>query len=112
MMMPMPIDMAPTITARARFFSSTISFQRAYGVILSITTKAMTKIRMPRAANIAALISAFRCVSIGVILLFTAHVAWVGSVVRAPGARVVANRLGDVLQFVGQDVAHSIPLHA
>ena len=43
MMMQMPIDIAPTSTARARFFSSTISFHRSYGVSLSMTTNATTK---------------------------------------------------------------------
>ncbi len=39
MMMQIPIDIAPTSTASARFFSSTISFHKSYGVNLSIDDK-------------------------------------------------------------------------
>ena len=37
MMMQIPIDIAPTSIASARFFSSTISFHRSYGVNLSMS---------------------------------------------------------------------------
>ena len=46
------------------------------------------------------------------ILLLTAHIARRIAVVRAPGARVVANRLGHVPQFVGAHAAQAIPLQA
>ena len=47
MMMQMPMDIAPIRMASAMLCSCTISFQRWYGVALSMMTNDRMKIRMP-----------------------------------------------------------------
>src|SRR5271169_560803 len=96
-MMQMPRDIAPTRMASAILCSWTISFQRWYGVSLSITTNAMMKMSMPIKANTSAemmLPSGTR------FILFASGVMVIEAVDGTIGAGIITNGLGDILQLV------------
>src|SRR5580692_7963637 len=97
MMMQMPRDIAPTRMASAMLCSWTISFQRWYGVSLSITTNAMMKMSMPIRANTSAemmLASGTR------FILFASGVMVIEAVNGTIGAGIVTNGLGNIFQLV------------
>src|SRR5882672_6692658 len=97
MMMQMPRDMAPTRIASAMLCSCTISFQRWYGVILSITMKAMTKIKIPTNAKTSAatmLPSGTRFIS------FASCVMVIAAVNRAVRAGIIADGLRNVFELI------------
>src|SRR5580692_4575161 len=96
MMMQMPRDMAPTRMASAMLCSWTISFQRWYGVSLSITTNAMMKMSMPIRANTSA---AMMLPSGTRFILFASGVMVIEAVDGTIRAGIVANRLGDIFQL-------------
>src|SRR5271168_1344105 len=91
--MQMPRDMAPTKIASAMLCSWTISFQRWYGVSLSITTNAMMKMSMPIRANTSAetmLASGTR------FILFASGVMVIEAVDGTIGAGIITNGLGNI----------------
>src|SRR5580698_5817591 len=97
MMMQMPRDIAPTRMASAMLCSWTISFQRWYGVSLSITTNAMIKMSMPIRANTSAetmLASGTR------FILFASGVMVIEAVNGTIGAGIVTNGLGNIFHLV------------
>src|SRR5580700_1343444 len=97
MMMQMPRDMAPTRMASAMLCSWTISFQRWYGVSLSITTNAMIKMSMPIRANTSAetmLASGTR------FILFASGVMVIEAVHGTIGAGIVTDGSWNVFQLV------------
>src|SRR5580658_4434244 len=97
MMMQMPRDMAPTRMARAMLCSWTISFQRWYGVSLSITTNAMMKMSMPMRANTSAetmLASGTR------FILFASGVVVMEAVDGTIGAGIITNGFWNIFQLV------------
>src|SRR5580704_3425171 len=96
MMMQMPSDIAPTRMASAMLCSCTISFQRWYGVSLSITTKAMMKMSMPIRANTSAetmLASGTR------FILFASGVMVIEAVNGTIGAGIITNRLRNIFHL-------------
>src|SRR5579863_10318557 len=95
-MMQMPRDIAPTRMASAMLCSWTISFQRWYGVSLSITKNAMTKMSMPRKANASA---AMMLPSGTRFILFASGVMVIEAVNGTIGAGIVANGLGNIFQL-------------
>src|SRR5882724_9428980 len=97
MMMQMPRDIAPTRMASAMLCSCTISFQRWYGVILSITMKAMTKIKIPTNAKISA---ATMLPSGTRFILFASCVMVIAAVNRAVRAGIIADRLRNIFQLI------------
>src|SRR5712692_10181811 len=97
MMMHIPMDIAPTRIASAIFCSSTISFHRWYGVILSVTAKATRKIRMPSSAKMRAF---SRAPGWNSIMSFSSDVMWKAAVDGAVGARIVPHRAGNALHFI------------
>src|SRR2546429_2730053 len=101
MITQIPIDAAPSSTASATFFSSTISFQRLYGVTRSTTTNASMKITMPSSAKTVAA-SMFRSRSL---MSFPSEEVRPSAVVRAVGAGVVAHGTRRGLAFVGRQRA-------
>src|SRR6266704_2815949 len=97
MMMQMPMDIAPTRIARAMLCSWTISFQRWYGVNLSITMNATMKMRIP----IKAKTSAATILPSGTrFILFASGVMVIAAINRAIGARIIADRLGNVFELI------------
>src|SRR5580658_6906364 len=96
MMMQMPRDMAPTRMASAMLFSWTISFQRWYGVSLSITANAMMKMSMPIKANTSA---AMMLPSGTRFILFTSGVVVIEAVDGTIGAGIITNGLGNIFQL-------------
>src|SRR6266404_1486098 len=97
MMMQMPRDIAPTRMASAMLCSCTISFQRWYGVILSITMKATTKMNIP----INAKISAATMLPSGTrFILFASCVMVIAAVNRAVRAGIIADRLRNIFQLI------------
>src|SRR5438046_6818082 len=101
MITQIPIDAAPCSTASATLFSSTISFQRLYGVTRSTTTNARMKITMPSSAKTVAA-SMFRSRSL---MSFPSEEVRPPAVVRAIGAGVVAHGARRGLAFVGRQRA-------
>src|SRR6267154_4312318 len=97
MMMQMPRDMAPTRIASAMLCSCTISFHRWYGVILSITMKAMTKIKIPTNAKTSA---ATMLPSGTRFILFASCVMVIAAVNRAVRAGIIADRLRNIFQLI------------
>src|SRR4029077_4968239 len=97
MMMQMPRDMAPTRMASAMLCSCTISFQRWYGVSLSITMKAMTKMRIPTNAKTRA---ATMFPSGTRFILFASCVVVIASVNRAVRAGIIADGLWNILELI------------
>src|SRR5271169_5714970 len=96
-MMQMPRDIAPTRMASAILCSWTISFQRWYGVSLSITTNAMMKISMPISANTSAetmLASGTR------FILFASGVMVIEAVNGTIGAGIVTNGFGNIFHLI------------
>src|SRR5262245_10916198 len=97
MMRQIPRDIAPTTTASAEFFSSTISFHNWYGVIRSITKNETPKMITPRSAKTTALTTK---------LILTmnsrsfASFVGVSRVNAAIDARVVTDRLRYVVYLV------------
>src|SRR6266436_679419 len=98
MMMQMPRDMAPTRIASAMLCSCTISFQRWYGVSLSITMKAMTKIKIPTNAKTSA---ATMLPSGTRFILFASCVVVIEAVNRTVGPRIIADGLRNILELIG-----------
>src|SRR5208282_3756935 len=97
MMMQMPRDMAPTRMASAMLCSCTISFQRWYGVSLSITTNAMMKISMPIKANTSA---AMMLPSGTRFILFASGVMVIEAVNGTIGAGIITNGFGNIFHLV------------
>src|SRR5260221_9811417 len=97
MMIQMPRDMAPTRIASAMLCSCTISFQRWYGVILSITMKAMTKIKIPTNAKISAATMLPRGTRFS---RFASCVMVIAAVNRAVRAGIIADRLRNIFQLI------------
>src|SRR5438132_5892660 len=97
MMIEMPRDMATQEMASAMLCSCTISFQRWYGVSLSITMKAMTKIRIPTNAKTSA---ATTLPSGTRFILFASCVMVIAAVNRAVRARIIADGLRNVLELI------------
>src|SRR5437016_6456247 len=97
MMIQMPRDMAPTMIASAMLCSCTISFQRWYGVSLSITIKAMTKIKIPRNAKT---IAATTLPSGTRFILFASCVMVIAAVNRAVRAGIIADGLRNVFELI------------
>src|ERR1700688_143924 len=95
-MMQMPRDMAPTRMASAMLCSWTISFQRWYGVSLSITANAMMKISMPIKANTSA---AMMLPSGTRFILFASGVMVIEAIDGTIGAGIITNGLGNVFQL-------------
>src|SRR5271169_4017406 len=95
-MMQMPRDIAPTRMASAILCSWTISFQRWYGVSLSITTNAMMKMSMPTKANTSA---AMMLPSGTRFILFASGVMVIEAVDGTIGTGIVTNGLGNVFQL-------------
>src|SRR5271163_5202783 len=107
MMMQMPRDMAPTRMASAMLCSWTISFQRWYGVSLSITTNAMMKMSMPIRANTSAemmLASGTR------FILFASGVMVIEAVDGTIGAGIITNGLGNIFQLADPVEAPAVVL--
>src|SRR5437899_11234907 len=97
MMMQMPRDMAPTRMASAMLCSCTISFQRWYGVSLSITMKAITKIKIPTNAKTRAATTLPRGTRF---ILFASCVVMIAAVNRAVRARIIADGLRNVFELI------------
>src|SRR6266481_4246502 len=97
MMMQMPRDMAPTRMASAMLCSCTISFQRWSGVSLSITMKAMTKIKIPTNAKTRA---ATMLPSGTRFILFASCVMVIEAVNRAVRAGVIAHGFRNVFELI------------
>src|SRR5271168_558860 len=107
MMMQMPSDMAPTRMASAMLCSWTISFQRWYGVSLSITTNAMMKMSMPIKANT----SAEMMLPSGTkFILFASGVVVIEAVNGTIGARIITNGLGNIFELVDAVEAPAVVL--
>src|SRR5437867_11257924 len=102
MMMQRPRDMAPTRMASAMLCSCTISFQRWYGVSLSISMKAITKIKIPTNANTGA---ATMLPSGTRFILFASGVVVLAAVNRAVRTAIIADGFRDVLELVDGDEA-------
>src|SRR5260370_40730217 len=97
MMMQMPMDIAPTRMARAMLCSWTISFQRWYGVSLSITMNATMKTRIPIKGKTSAatiLPSGKR------FILFASGVMMITAINRTIGTRIIADRIGNVFELM------------
>src|SRR5436190_24131090 len=97
MIMQMPRDMAPTRMASAMLCSCTISFQRWYGVSLSITMKAMTKIRIPTNAKTSA---ATMLPSGTRFILFASCVMVIAAVNGTVRAGIIADGLRNVFELI------------
>src|SRR6266436_6909364 len=97
MMMQMPSDIAPTRMASAMLCSCTISFQRWYGVSLSITMKAMTKIKIPTNANTSAATMLPRGTRF---ILLASSVMVIETVNRTVGSRIIADGLRNILELI------------
>src|SRR5215467_6954268 len=97
MMMQIPIDIAPTRTASATLCSCTISFHRWYGVTRSITTNAITKIRMPSNVNTIALIRLANGIRL---ISFASSVVVIAAVNRAVGTGIIAHRARNIVQLI------------
>src|SRR5439155_5494533 len=97
MMMQRPRDMAPTSRASAMLCSCTISFQRWYGVSLSITMKAITKIKIPINAKTRA---ATTLPSGTRFILFASCVMVIAAVNRAVRAGIIADGLRNVFELI------------
>src|SRR6267378_4167842 len=97
MMMQMPRDMAPTRMASAMLCSCTISFQRWYGVSLSITINAMMKMRIPTNAKTRA---ATMLPSGTRFILFASCVMVIASVNRAVRTGIITDGLRNVLELI------------
>src|ERR1700722_4983361 len=93
MIIEMPRDIAPTRMASAMLCSWTISFQRWYGVSLSITANAMMKMSMPIKANTSA---ATTLPSGTKFILFASGVMVIEAVDGTIRAGIVTNGLGNV----------------
>src|SRR5882762_4758465 len=97
MMMQMPRDMAPTRMASAMLCSCTISFQRWYGVSLSITMKAITKIKIPTNAKTSAATTLPRGTRF---ILLASCVMVIAAVDRAVRAGIIADGLRNVFELI------------
>src|SRR6266436_9290570 len=97
MMMQMPSDIAPTRMASAMLCSCTISFQRWYGVSLSITMKAMTKIKIPTNAKTSAATMLPRGTRF---ILFASCVMVIAAVNGAVRAGIIADGLRNVFELI------------
>src|SRR6266481_2196270 len=97
MMMQMPRDIAPTRMASAMLCSCTISFQRWYGVSLSITMKATTKIKIPTNAKTSAATTLPRGTRF---ILFASCVVVIAAVNRAVRAGIIADGLRNVFELI------------
>src|SRR6266481_6566101 len=97
MMMQMLSDIALTRMASAMLCSCTISFQRWYGVSLSISMKAMTKIKIPTNAKTSA---ATMLPSGTRFILFASSVMVVDTINRTVGPRIIADGLRNIFELI------------
>src|SRR6266853_3027691 len=97
MMTQMPRDIAPTRMASAMLCSCTISFQRWYGVSLSITMKATTKIKIPTNAKTSAATTLTRGKKF---ILCASCVVVIAAVNRAVRAGIIADGLRNVFELI------------